>query len=120
MVGFVLTEEIIKKGCFQLSEKNDFLNLEDTRHSLGYQIYLAIIYKIFPDKDKIFRVIKIISWITNFLCILLIFYLGEKYFCKYAGAIAAVLLSFSFKYLVYINLLQYEILVSFLLLLYIY
>ena len=48
------------------------------------------------------------------------FVVGEKYFGKYVGAVAVILFSFSYKYHVFISLLQYGVLLGFLLLLYIF
>ncbi|UCH12034.1 MAG: glycosyltransferase family 39 protein, partial [Candidatus Omnitrophota bacterium] len=109
-----------KRGMSSIVTSNDFFNLKNMSQSPGYQIYLAVVYKIFPDDNKIFKIIKMISWIMSLLSTGLIFYLGEKYFDKYVGAVSAALFSFSYKYYVYINLLQYEVLLGFLLLLYVY
>ena len=117
---FPVDEPSYKKGMFLIAESNDFLNLKDIYHSPGYQIYLAVLYKIFPIKDKIIFITKIILWLLNLGCIFIIFYLGEKYFGQYVGMISAILFSFSYKYYIYMNLLQYEVLAGFLFLLYIY
>ncbi|MFA5411256.1 MAG: glycosyltransferase family 39 protein [Candidatus Omnitrophota bacterium] len=108
------------KGMLSIARQNDFLNLEDIYHSPGYQMYLGLIYKFYPNDDRIFLVVKIISWIMNFVCVGLVFYLGKRYFSQYAGLCAAILFAWSNKYRVYINLLQPEVLLGFLVLWYVF
>ena len=117
---FCIDGNSYKKGMLSIVANNDFLNLKDIYHSPGYQIYLALLYKIFPDDAKIFKIIKIISWVMTLASTALIFYFGEIYFGKLIGAIAAILFSLPYKYHVFINLLQYEVILGFLLLAYLY
>lgn len=108
------------KGMYSIVKNSDFLNLEDIYHSPGFQMYIGLIYNVFKNENMIFQIIKFISWMFHLLCIVMIFYIGEKYFGKCVGAIAGILFAFSFKNFVYINLLQYEILLGFLLTSYVF
>lgn len=108
------------KGMLSIAKENDFLNLKDIYHSPGYQIYLGLIYKFFPNDRRIFLLVKIISWMMNFVCVGLVFYLGKRYFSRYAGLCAAILFAWSHKYRIYINLLQPEVLLGFLILWYLF
>lgn len=107
-------------GMNSIIAGNDFLHLENTRQSPGYQMYLALLHMIVRDQNIIFKVVKMIAWVVTVLSSGLIFYLGERYFGRYVGAVAAMLFSFSYKYHAYINLLQYEVLAGFLFLVYVY
>ena len=107
-------------GMASVVGNNDFLKLKDIYHSPGYQIYVSAVYKAFPAKESIFIVIKIVSWVLRILTLLMIYFMGERYFAKYTGLAASVLFSLSYKYYIYGNLLQYEVMLGFLITLYVF
>lgn len=97
-----------------LASSSDFIHLNDLYHSPGYQVYLGCIDSVCGGQS-VFRYIKLLAWILAALCMAMVFRLGEFRFGRHVGAVAAVLLAFSFKWKAYINLLQYEIPLAFVL-----
>ena len=104
------------QGMLSIARERDFLNLRDIYHSPGYQIYLGFLYKLAPDPERIFLIVKLLAWLMYALSVAMVYRLGAVCLGWRVGLMAAVFLALSAKFHAYGNLLQYETLLGFLIL----
>jgi 4-amino-4-deoxy-L-arabinose transferase-like glycosyltransferase len=103
------------KGALSILQKKDILNLKDRYHSQGFQIFLAGFFSLCEHKIESTKVLfcEFVLFIT-----LLIIYAGEKYFQPGVGYLAGVFSAFSAAFKIYAATIQYEILVTLLILIF--
>lgn len=90
--------------------------LDDPLHSPAYPLYLGALRKVLGHPERAVRAAKLLAWAATAAACALLVAAGEAW-APGAGWTAAVLLAWSWKWLIYSNVLQYETLAGLLLLL---
>jgi hypothetical protein len=92
--------------------------LRDLYHSPGYQIYLRFLFAIFGSSEAVIHASKILSLLMFFATAVMLYRIGRRWFEPGVAQIAVVLFLFSACWTYYCNMIQYEVLAGFLMLLF--
>ena len=92
--------------------------LHDLYHSPGYQIYLRLLFAALGSPEAAIHVSKLLSLLMFFASAVLLYRLGRRWFQPAVAQTAAALFLFSESWRYYCNMMQYEVLTGFLMLLF--
>ncbi len=92
--------------------------LRDLYHSPGYQIYLRCLFAALGTLNAVTHASKILSLIMFFASAVLLYRLGRRWFQPAVAQIAVALFLLSESWRYYCNMIQYEVLTGFLMLLF--
>lgn len=90
--------------------------MADIYHSPGYQWLLATLLKLTGTLERTYHLSKLLSLSLFFLSLTLTFRLGRRFFSVEVARLASFFLACSLSWLYYSMMIQYEVLVGFLLL----
>ena len=93
-------------------------NLHDLYHSPGYQIYLRVLFAALGAPAAAIHASKLLSLLMFFASAVLLYRLGSRWFQPAVAQIATALFLFSDSWRYYCNMIQYEVLTGFLMLLF--
>jgi 4-amino-4-deoxy-L-arabinose transferase-like glycosyltransferase len=92
--------------------------LHDFYHSPGYQIYLRFLFAALGSPEAVIHASKLLSLLMFFASAVLLYRLGRRWFQPAVAQIAVALFLFSESWRYYCNMIQYEVLAGFLMLLF--
>ena len=92
--------------------------LHDLYHSPGYQIYLRFLFAALGSPKAVTHASKLLSLLMFFASAVLLYRLGRRWFQPAIAQIAVALFLFSESWRYYCNMIQYEVLTGFLMLLF--
>src|SRR5208282_4102813 len=92
--------------------------LHDLYHSPGYQIYLRLLFAALGSPEAVVHASKVLSLLMFFASAVLLYRLGRRWFQPAVAQLAVVLFLFSESWRYYSNMIQYEVLAGFLMLLF--
>ena len=90
--------------------------LEDTYHSPGYSLYLRILFCMFGTIIRVVHVSKILSLFMFAASAILVYRLAHRWFQETTALLALALFSICESWIYYCNMIQYEVLTGFILL----
>jgi len=94
------------------------LKLKDFYHSPGYQIYLRLLFAALNSPNAVIHASKLLSLLMFIGSALLVYRLGRRWFPPGVAQIATALFLCSESWRYYCNMIQYEVLTGFLMLLF--
>ena len=92
--------------------------LHDLYHSPGYQIYLRFLFAALGSPKAVTHASKLLSLLMFFASAVLLYRLGRRWFEPAVAQIVVALFLFSESWRYYCNMIQYEVLTGFLMLLF--
>ena len=92
------------------------VRLDDLYHSPGYQLYLRFLFAAVGSPQAMTHASKLVSLLMFFASAVLLYRLGRRWFEPPVAQIAVALFLFSESWRYYCNMLQYEVLTGFLML----
>ncbi len=104
------------RGASYFSTHKNFFHLADNYHSPGYQIFLGLLLSD-DAVSKLVTLSKLLSFSFYIASIFLLYKIGKILFTDITALLAATLFSASVSWMYYINMIQYELIIGFLLLL---
>jgi 4-amino-4-deoxy-L-arabinose transferase-like glycosyltransferase len=96
----------------------NLFDLSDFYHSPGYQIFLRLLFAIFGSSESMIHAAKILSLLMFFASALMIYRIGRRWFGSAVAEVAIALFLLSESWTYYCNMIQYEVLAGFLMLLF--
>lgn len=93
-------------------------DLRDFYHSPGYQIFLRLLFAIFGSSDAMIHAAKILALLMFFASALMLYRIGRRWFGAAVAEVAIALFLLSESWTYYCNMIQYEVLAGFLMLLF--